>query len=219
MSTTIILADDHNVVRHGLRTLLETEGDFTVIGEASDGLEAVRLTEELKPDVLICDVMMRGINGLEVARQVNKRISQVSVVILSMYANEGYVLEALKAGAKAYVLKESSSDELVRAVREAALGHRYLSPPLTEWAVEAYIQKTESSSLDPYDRLTTREREILHLVAQGYTSAEISSILYISRRTAETHRANLMRKLGLNTKRELLVYALQRGIIPGGKTA
>lgn len=215
--TSIVLADDHNVVRHGLRTLLESEGDFTVIGEAADGLETVRIVEELKPDVLVCDVMMRGINGLEVTRQITRRVPQVGVVILSMYANEGYVLEALKAGAKAYVLKESTSEDLVRAVREAAVGHRYLSPPLTEWAVEAYIQKTESSSMDPYDKLTTREREVLHLVAQGYTSSEISSILYISRRTAETHRANLMRKLGLGTKRELLVYALQRGIIPAGK--
>ena len=211
---TIVLADDHNVVRHGLRALLEAEPDFRVIGEASDGLETAQMVERLKPDVLVVDLMMTGINGLEVTRQVSKRSPGTNVVVLSMYGNEGYVLEALRAGAKAYVLKESTAEELVRAVREAAMGNHYLGPPLSERAIEAYTQKTESAVLDPYDTLTTREREVLHLVAQGCANAEIASRLFISRRTVEIHRANMMRKLSLHSQTQLVRYAIQRGILP-----
>ena len=212
--TTIVLADDHAIVRQGLRAMLEAVSGFRVIGEASDGLETSRLVERLQPDVLVVDLMMSGINGLEVTRQVSKRSPRTRVVVFSMYGNEGYVLEALRAGAKAYVLKESASDELVYAVREAAAGHHYLSSPLSERAIEGYIRKTdEATVMDPFDRLTTREREVLHLVAQGSTSTEIAKQLCLSRRTVETHRANLMRKLGLHSHAELLRYALQRGII------
>ncbi|NIO68877.1 MAG: DNA-binding response regulator, partial [Anaerolineae bacterium] len=147
-------------------------------------------------------------------RQVSQRSPRTHVVILSMHPNEAYVLEALRAGAAAYVLKESTSAELVRAVREAVAGRRYLSPPLCEHAIEAYIQKAESAALDPYETLTAREREVLHLVAEGHTNAEIAERLFISRRTVETHRANLMRKLGLRTQTDLISYALRRGILP-----
>jgi len=214
---TLVLADDHHVVRQGIRALLEAEADFSIIGEASDGLEAIALVEDLGPDVLVVDLMMGGMNGLEVARHVSKRSPKTSVVILSMYGNEAYVLEALRAGARAYVLKESTSGELVKAVGEAFAGRRYLSSSLSERAIEAYIQKTESTPLDPYDTLTTREREVLHLVAQGCTSIEIASRLYISRRTVETHRSNMMRKLDLHTHTQLLRYALQRGILPASE--
>ena len=212
--TTIVLADDHQVVRNGLRVLLEAEPDFSVVGEAGDGLEAVRLVERLQPDVLVLDLMMPGLNGLEVARQVSQRSPQTRVVILSMYDNEAYVLEALRAGAAAYVPKESTSAELVRAIREAVAGRRYLSPPLSERAIEIYIQKAESAALDPYETLTAREREVLHLVAEGHTNAEIAARLFVSPRTVETHRANLMRKLGLHTQTDLIRYALRRGILP-----
>lgn len=212
---TIILADDHWVVRQGLRALLEEEPDFRVIGEASDGLEAARVVEQMKPDILVLDLMMGGINGLEVARQVSKHPSETKVVILSMYGNESYVLEALRAGARAYVLKESTSDELVRAIREVMAGHRYLGSPLSERAIEIYLQKTEPTTQDAYDTLTTREREVLHLAAQGYTNAEIAQRLFISRRTVEIHRANMLRKLGLRTQHiQLVQYAVQRGILP-----
>lgn len=214
--TTIALADDHQVVRNGLRVLLEAEPDFSVVGEAGDGLEAVRLVERLQPDVLVLDLMMPGLNGLEVARQVSQRSPQTRVVILSMYDNEAYVLEALRAGAAAYVPKESTSAELVRAIREAVAGRRYLSPPLSERAIEIYIQKAESAALDPYETLTAREREVLHLVAEGHTNAEIAARLFVSPRTIETHRANLMRKLGLHTQTDLIRYALRRGILPMG---
>lgn len=212
--TTIILADDHHVVRQGLRALLESESNLRVIGEASDGIETVRLVDNLKPDVLVVDLMMGGMNGLEVTRQVTKLSPGTSVIILSMYGNEGYVLEGLQAGAKAYVLKEASSEDLVRAVREAAAGHHYLSSYLSERAIETYIQKAKFSVQDPYDTLTTREREVLHLVAQGRTSIEIAAQLFISRRTVEIHRANMMRKLSLRTKTDLICFALRRGILP-----
>lgn len=212
--TTIVLADDHHVVRQGLRSLLEAEPDFSVIGETADGLEATQLVERLQPDVLVLDLMMPGLNGLAVTRQVSQRLLRTHVVILSMHPNEAYVLEALRAGAAAYVLKESTSAELVRAVREAVAGRRYLSSPLSERAIEAYMQKAESAALDPYETLTAREREVLHLVAEGHANAEIADRLFISRRTVETHRANLMRKLGLRTQTDLIRYALQRGILP-----
>jgi DNA-binding NarL/FixJ family response regulator len=211
---TIVLADDHRVVRQGLRALLEAEPDFSVVGEAGDGLEALQLIEQLKPNVLVLDLMMPGLNGLEVTRQAGKYSSHTRIVILSMYANEAYVLEALGNGASAYVLKDSSSADLVLAVREAASGRRYLSPPLSDRAIEAYQEKAKASALDNYETLTTREREVLQLAAEGNTSSEIAARLGISPRTAETHRTHLMHKLGLHTQADLIRYALRRGIIP-----
>jgi len=212
--TTIVLADDHHIVRQGLRSLLEAEADLSVVGETGDGLEAAQLVERLRPDVLVLDLMMPGLNGLEVTRRVSQRSPQTRIVILSMHANEAHVLEALRVGAAGYVLKESTAAELVRAVREAAAGRRYLSPPLSERAIEAYMQKAESAALDSYETLTAREREVLHLVAEGHTNTEIAERLFISRRTVETHRANLMRKLDLRTQTDLISYALRRGILP-----
>jgi len=212
--TTIVLADDHHVVRRGLRALLEAEPGFQVIGEAGDGLQAVQLVENLQPDILVSDLMMGGINGIEVTRQVCKCSPKTGVVILSMYGSESYVLEALRAGAKAYILKESTADELVRAVHKVASGHRYLGPPLSDQAIEAYMQKAEATKIDPYETLTSREREVLHLVAQGNTNAEIAKKLFISQRTVEVHRANMMAKLGLRTQAQLLRYAVRRGILP-----
>lgn len=210
----IVLADDHHVVREGLRALLETEPDFSIVGEAADGLATVDLVERLKPDVLVADLMMPALSGLEVARQVALRSPTTRVVILSMYANEPYVLEALRNGAAGYVLKDSTGADLVQAVRQVLTGDRYLSPPLSARAIEAYVQKAEVGSLNIYETLTTREREILHLAAQGCSNAEVATRLSISPRTAETHRANMMRKLGLRTQVDLVRYALRRGILP-----
>lgn len=212
--TAIVLADDHHVVRQGLRGLLEAEPDFSIAGEAADGLQAVDLVDRVKPDVLVIDVMMPGLSGLEVTRQVRQRSPRTHIVILSMYSNEAYVLEALRNGAAAYVLKDSSAADLVHAVREVVAGRRYLSPPLSERAIETYAEKAKSTSLDPHETLTTRERQVLHLAAEGYTNTEIGDRLSISPRTVETHRANLMRKLGLQSQTNLIRYALQRGIIP-----
>lgn len=211
--TTIILADDHNIVRQSLRLLLEAEPDFEVIGEAADGLEVAGLVQRLHPDVLVLDVMMPGLNGLEVTWQVRQSYPETRVVILSMHANEAYVLAALKNGADGYVLKDSSAEDLLQAVREVALGRRYLSPPFSQLSLETYLEKTQSTAVDIQDALTARERELLHLAAAGHTSAEIAAMLSISPRTAETHRANMMRKLGLHAQADLIRYALQRGII------
>jgi DNA-binding NarL/FixJ family response regulator len=212
--TTLVLVDDHHIVRRGLRILLEAEPDLNVIGEESDGLRAVALVERVKPDVLVLDLMMPGLNGLEVARQVTKRSPQTRVVVLSMYANEPYVLQALRNGASAYVVKDASPNELPKAIREAAAGRRYLSPPLTDRAIEAYLTRAGAASLDLYETLTTREREVLHLAAQGLSNAQIASRLSISPRTAETHRANLMHKLDLHNQSDLIQYAVRRGIVP-----
>jgi len=214
MSVTILLADDHQVVRQGLRALLEAEPDFQIIGEAGDGLETLRLVERFKPQVLILDLMMPGVNGLEVTRQIHQRFPETAIVVLSMHSNEAYVLEALRNGAAGYVLKETGITDLVRAVREALAGRRYLSPPLSARAIDSYVQKAQAATLDPYETLTTREREVLQLAAQGLTNAEIANRLSISPRTAETHRTNLMRKLELHTQIDLIRFALKRGILP-----
>lgn len=210
----IVLADDHHIVRQGLRHLLEAEADFHIVGEAADGLEAVEMVEQLQPDILVLDLMMPGLGGLDVTRQVKQRVPDTNVIILSMYSTEAYVLEALKNGAFGYVLKKSTGDDLVRAVREVTAGRRYLSPPLSELAIEAYIQKANQPEQDSYELLTDREREVFHLVAEGHTSAEIADRLSISSRTVEMHRSNLMRKLDLDNQTELVRYAIRRGILP-----
>jgi two-component system response regulator NreC len=212
--TTLLLADDHPVVRQGLRALLEAEPGFQIVGEADDGVAAAQLAERLKPDVLLVDVMMPGLNGLEVTRQVRQRCPCTRVIVLSMHANEAYVLEALRHGAAGYVLKESSTAELVQAVRTVVAGRRHLSPPLSERAIEAYAQKAAPSPLDIYETLTTREREVLQMAAEGRRNSEIAARLAISPRTAETHRTHLMRKLGLHNQADLIRYALRRGLVP-----
>ena len=213
--TEIIIVDDHAIVRQSLKKLLELETDFKVVGEVGEGLEAVRVIERLRPDIVVVDLMMNGMNGIEVTRQVVKRSPKTGVVMLSMYGNEGYVYEALKAGARAYVLKESTSDQLVKAIREASVGHHYLSPPLSEHVIDNYAKKAEASGVSPHDTLTNREREVLYMAAQGLTNLEIANRLFISRRTVEVHRSSMMQKLSLSTQTDLIRYALQHGILPG----
>ncbi len=210
----LILADDHQVVRKGFKALLSIEPDLEIVGEAGDGYEALKLTEELQPDVLVLDLMMSGINGLEVTRQLNKKPGHTAIIILSMHSNEAYVLEALRSGAKAYVLKESPTEELVRAIHEVYCGRRYLSSSLTERVIEAYTKNTEAQAIDPYDQLTSREKEILQLAAQGHTNNMIASRFFISPRTVETHRTNFMRKLNLHNHSQLIQFAIRHGLIP-----
>jgi len=209
----IILADDHQILREGLRRLLEDEEGLEIIADVGNGLEAITWVERAQPDVLIVDLMMPILNGLEVTRQVSQRFPEVRVIVLSMHATESYVLEALKNGAAGYVLKDASHIGLVQAIHEVMAGRRYLSPPLSERAIEAYIERAKQASSDPYDTLTPREREILQLLAEGFTNAEVAGRLSISPRTVETHRANLMTKLGLHNHTELVRFAIQRGIL------
>lgn len=216
--TTIVLADDHRVLREGLRVLLQAEPDFSVVGEAGDGFKAIQLVESLKPDVLLLDLMMPGMNGQEVARKVRKSSPSTRVVVLSMHSSEPYVMEALRNGAAGYILKDASGTDLIHALHEVMAGRRYLSPPLSERAIDAYQEKARSAGLERYDMLTTRERETLQLVAEGHTNSEIATRLGIGPRTAETHRTNLMRKLHLRTHTELIKYAIERGIIPLDQT-
>jgi DNA-binding NarL/FixJ family response regulator len=210
----ILLADDHHIVRQGVRVLLEREPHFRLVGEASDGIEAVRLAERLSPDILITDIMMPGLNGLEVTRQVTKSSPKTRVIILSMYTSDAYLFEAFRNGASGYVLKDSQASDLITAVREALAGRRYISPPLSERALDLYSRKMELPPDDPYERLTSREREVFQMVAEGRTSNEIADRLFISRRTAEGHRANLMKKLRLQNHTDIVRLALKRGILP-----
>jgi DNA-binding NarL/FixJ family response regulator len=212
--TTIILADDHHVVRQSFRILLEAESGFQVLGEAASGLEAINLVERLRPDVLVIDNMMPDLNGIEAVRRVKKQFPKTVIVILSMHENEAYVLEALRAGVSAYVLKKSTAQELVYAIEQGVAGHLFLSPPLSEHAIEAYLQKSQGTVLDRYDTLTAREREVLYLAAEGLNHTEIATRLSISPRTVEMHHGNLMRKLHLRNQTDLIRFALQRGILP-----
>ena len=209
----IVLADDHEMVRQGLARLLQDEPDLTVVGTASDGLAAVRLVEEVQPDVLIVDLMMPGLNGLEVTRQLTQKYSDLRVVVLSMHADEAYVLEALRNGARGYVLKEAGRTDLVQAIHQVMAGQRYMSAPLTERAIELYLNQPYESEDDPYERLTTREREVFQLLAEGSTNKEIAERLSIGVRTVETHRANIMDKLNVHTRAEMIHFAYQRGIL------
>ena len=212
-SLTIVLADDHSVVRAGVRSLLERELPCIVVGEASNGPEALALAERLQPDLLVVDLMMPGLSGLEVARQARQVTPATRIVILSMHADESYVREALRVGVTAYVLKEALSTDFLYALQQAASGRRYLSPPLSEKALDAYANQAAETALDLYETLTSREREILYLAAQGMTSAEIAERLMIGIRTVDTHRASMMRKLGLHTPLDLIRYAVRRGIV------
>lgn len=214
MSVAILLADDHPIVRQGLRHLLEAEPNLRVVGEASNGLEAVQLVEKSRPNVLIVDIMMPLLNGLEVLKQVRERSPNTCCIVLSMQSADVYVVEALKAGALGYVLKETGPGELVQAVNQVIHGQRYLSPNISEESIEMLIETKNKSTADPYQTLTNREREVFQMAAEGNTAAEIAKILSISPRTAELHRGRMMAKLGLHSQTELVRYALKRGITP-----
>ena len=214
MAISIILADDHPVVRRGMQALLESEPGFSVVGVAADGLETVRLTERLKPEVLVLDLMMPGLSGLEALRILRERSPRTRVVILSMYSSNAFIAQALQNGATGYVLKGCTEENLVRAVREAAAGRRFLSPPVTEIAINAYIEQFKTGPFDPHETLTPRQREVLQMAAEGKTNAEIAARLNISQRTVENHRATLMQRLGLQNQTELIRHAIRHGLIP-----
>lgn len=214
MAISIILADDHPVARRGMQALLEHERDFSIVGVAADGLETVRLAERLKPDVLVLDLMMPGLSGLEALRIVRERSPRTRIVVLSMHSSSAFIARALQNGAIGYVLKGGPEADLVRAVREAAAGRRFLSPPVTEIAINSYIEQSKTGSFDAHETLTPRQREVLQLAAEGKTNAEIAARLNISQRTVENHRATLMQRLGLQNQTELIRHAIRHGLIP-----
>jgi DNA-binding NarL/FixJ family response regulator len=213
MKTRVLLADDHQVIIDGLKALLSSEDDLEVIGQATDGLQVVPRVLELKPDVVVLDLMMPGLGGLEVARQMRDRAPATKVIILSMHSNDAYVVEALRNGAAGYVLKQAEARALIDAIRTVRGGTRYLSPPLSEEKLERWEIDAKAAPFDPYDTLSTREREVLQLAAEGLTSAEIGGRLTIGKRTVETHRANLQRKLGVKTQADLVRFAVKKGLV------
>jgi DNA-binding NarL/FixJ family response regulator len=209
---TAIIADDHEIVRHGLRGILENDGTCRVVAEAADGLTATQQVEKHKPAVLILDLNMPRVHGLEVLRQVRANSPHTKVIVLSMHNDEPYVIEALRAGAMAYLLKGSESQDISRALKEVLAGRRFLSATLSEWAITALMTKPADDN-DPLHNLTQRERMVLQLAAEGLSNTEVAEKLFISPRTAETHRTNLLRKLGLQNQTDLVRFAIRKGLI------
>ncbi len=210
----IVLADDHVVMRNGLKLLLERQPNFAVAGEAVNGREAVEICEKQKPDVLVLDIAMPNLNGIEAARQISAKMPQIAIVILSMHSDESYVLRALKAGARAYLLKDSAEADLITAIRAVSEGKAFFSPAISKMLVEDYIRRLEQRGVeDSYELLTTREREILQLLAEGKSNKEVAAMINLSQYTVETHRGNILQKLNLHSVPELILYAVRKGVI------
>jgi len=210
----IVLADDHTVMRNGLRLLLERQPNLQVVGEASDGRQAVTLIENANPDVVIMDIAMPNLNGIEATRQIVTQNPRTAVAILSMHSDESYVIRALKAGARAYLLKDSAEADLLAAVRALTEGKSFFSPAISKILVEDYMRQLQSRGAeDTYELLTNREREILQLLAEGRTNKEVANMLNLSLYTVETHRTHILQKLNLHSVPELILYAVRKGII------
>jgi two-component system response regulator NreC len=210
----IVLADDHVVVRNGLRLILQQQSDFTVVGEASDGREVVRLAEIEEPDVVVMDIGMPNLNGIEATRRIVGSRPKIAVAILSMHSDEGYVVRSLKAGVRAYLLKDSAEADLIAAIRAISVGRSFFSAAIRRLLQEDFMRQLEDHEVeDTYDLLSTREREILQLAAEGRTNKEMATSLNLSLFTVETHRAHILRKLNLHSVPELILYAVRKGII------
>ena len=210
----VLLADDHTLIRAGLRMVVVSQPDFTVVGEANDGREAVELAEQLKPDVVVMDIGMPSLNGIEACRQIHDSLLGTQVIMLSMHSDEGYVLRALKAGAKGYMLKDSAEADLASAIRAVTAGKSFFSPAVSKILLEDYMRKLKRTGAeDSFDLLSPREREVLQLVAEGKSSKEVANLLSLSVYTVETHRAKMMQKLNLHNIPELILYAVRKGVI------
>jgi len=209
---SVLLADDHLIVRQGMRALLNAQPDIEVVGEASDGFELLELIGKLIPQVVITDIAMPNLNGIEAARQIQKRYPNTRIIILSMHSAMSYVVRTLRSGALGYLLKNDGFDEVILAVRAVMQGRRYLSPQIPGLTLDAFLAANDGSQ-DPQGSLTGREREVLQLIAEGHTSSQIAEKLNVSVRTAEKHRANLKAKLGLTSQAEIVHFAIQQGIV------
>lgn len=214
MSIKVLLADDHGIVRAGLRLLLESDRDLTVVGEATNGREAIREVARLRPDVVVLDISMPELNGIEATQQIRTEYPGTQIVILSMYASREHIYRALQAGARGYVLKDSVGSELLEAIRAVYVGQRHLSRKIADTLIDDYLaQRTEQDMVNPLAQLSERQREILQLVAEGKSSVEIAEMLTLSPKTVETYRSRLMQKLGLADLSSLIKFAIQHGLI------
>lgn len=210
---SVLLAEDHAIVRKGLRSLLAAEVGIEVVGEAEDGREAIEKASKLRPDVVVMDITMPGLNGLEATRQIKHRLPEVQVVVLTMHTAEEYIFQILRAGASGYVVKRAAPSELISAVRAAYRGESFLSPSVSRTVIEEYVRKAEAlAKEDSYEELTPREREVLQLIAEGHSNRGIAELLCLSVKTVQSHRANLMRKLDIYTTAELTQYAIRKGV-------
>lgn len=213
MSICVVLADDHKVIREGLRAILSGQADIDIVGDACDGLAAVEQVRQLKPDVIVMDINMPLMNGIDAARRISEIHNQTQVIILSMHYNNEHIFQALKAGAKGYLLKESSGLEIADAIRRVHAGGRYMSEMITDSIVEEYIVFRENSVVSPLEQLSAREREVMHLAIEGKSSAEIATLLHISLSTVNTYRSRLMGKLGVSDIASLVRYAAEHGLM------
>jgi two-component system response regulator NreC len=210
----LLVADDHKIFRQGIKKLLEEQKDLQVVGEAKDGREAVKKAEELKPDIVLMDVAMADLNGMEATRQIKKALPDIKILMLTMHKNEEYVLQSFQAGASAYILKEGAVEELVSAIHSVYHDKSFLSPTISKTVIDAYLRKIETGKMEtPFDLLTDREREVLQLIAEGYTNREVAKTLYISVKTVEAHRAHIMQKLDIHEVAKLVKYAIQKGLV------
>ncbi|MBV9760528.1 MAG: response regulator transcription factor [Acidobacteriaceae bacterium] len=210
----IVLADDHTIMRHGLRLVLERQPEFSVVGEASDGREAIDVVIRENPDIVVMDIAMPLLNGIEAAKRIHEERLHCAVVILSMHSDEGYILKALKAGARGYLLKDSAESDLIQAIRAVSSGKAFFSPAVSKVLADDYVRQLQRRSVeDPYDLLTARERELLQLVGELKSTKDIANILTISPHTVDTHRQRLMQKLNVHSIPELILYAMRKGLI------
>jgi DNA-binding NarL/FixJ family response regulator len=210
----ILLADDHTVMRRGLRPLLESQPEFSVVAEAADGREAVQQTEATMPDVAVVDIAMPNLSGIEATERITSAFPNTAIVILSMHSDEGYVMRALKVGAKGYLLKDSAESDLIDAIKAVHEGKTFFSPEISKMLVEDHVREIRAKGAeDRYDQLTSREREVLQLEAEGKSNKEIAQFLHLSPFTVETHRRNLLEKLKLHSLAELILYAVRKGVI------
>ncbi len=210
----LLIADDHKIFRQGIIKLLNEEPDLQVVGEAADGREVVKKAPELKPDVILMDIAMANLNGLEATKQIKKVLPESKIIMLTMHKNEEYVLQSFQAGASGYILKEGAVEELVSAIRSIHADKSFLSPTVSKTLVDAYLRKMETGKTEtPFDLLTDREREVLQLIAEGFTNREVAKQLYISVKTVEAHRAHIMQKLNIHDIAKLVKYAIQKGLV------
>jgi two-component system response regulator NreC len=210
----LLIADDHMIFRQGIKKLLDEEPDLQIVGEAADGREVVKKATELKPDVILMDIAMANLNGLEATKQIKKVLPESKIIMLTMHKNEEYVLQSFQAGASGYILKEGAVEELVSAIRSIHADKSFLSPTVSKTLVDAYLRKMETGKTEtPFDLLTDREREVLQLIAEGFTNREVAKQLFISVKTVEAHRAHIMQKLNIHDIAKLVKYAIQKGLV------